>query len=347
MKPIKIVQIGVGHDHAKPNFESIASLKDLFDVVGLVRVLGEEEIKPDFNSAYPHIPTLSLEEALCIPGLEAAVIETTDMELVRYARMAADMGLHVFMDKAGSQSAEEFEQMLASIHAHQKVFGIGYVLRFHPLIQKTLEAVKQGKLGKVHALEAHMSRDDTDEKRRWLEQFQGGMTYFLGCHLIDQVYAFLGLPDEIIPLNASTTPEKNNAQDLGMTAFRYPTGISFVKACGAEPGGYARRQLVVCGSLGTVEIRPFEEEYGNLRISKARSWFRTDPDTRLPWPDPGVEEQCEPYDRYRTMFEAFARRIRANKPSEKEELVHEARVHRMILAACGIPCDFKGEITLS
>ena len=64
MKSIKIVQIGVGHDHAKPNFEAIASLKELFDVVGFVRVPGEENIKPDFNSTYPHIPAISLEDAL-------------------------------------------------------------------------------------------------------------------------------------------------------------------------------------------------------------------------------------------------------------------------------------------
>ena len=346
MKRVKVIQIGVGHDHAKPNFDSIASLHELFDVAGLVRVPGEEDIKPDFSKSHPEIPLLSLEEALSIPGLEAAVIETTDLELVRYARMAADRGLHVFMDKAGSQSAEEFEKMLASIHEHGKVFGIGYVLRFHPFINRTLKEISEGKLGEVYSVEAHMSRDDKDEKRRWLEQFQGGMTYFLGCHLIDQLYAILGIPDEIIPLNASTMPEKNSAEDLGFTAFRYPKGMSFIKVCGAEPGGFARRQMVICGSLGTVEIRPLEEDFNGLRISKARTWFRTDPDTPLKWGDPGVEEQCAPYNRYDAMFESFARRILEGRPSEKEELIREARVHRMILAACGMPCDFKGEITL-
>jgi len=346
MKPIKIVQIGVGHDHAKPNFEAAASLNTLFDMVGFVRVPGEEDIKPAFNDAYPHIPSISLEEALQIPDLEAAIIETTDMELVRYARMAADRGLHVFMDKAGSQSAEEFEAMLSSIYDNNKVFGIGYVMRFHPLINKTLELIKQGKLGEVYSFEAHMSRDDKDEKRRWLEQFQGGMTYFLGCHLIDQLYSFLGLPDEIIPLNASTTPHKNNAEDLGFTVFRYPNGVSFIKVCGAEPGGFARRQLVICGSLGTVEFRPLEISFNGQRISATRSWYRNDPNTPLSWEDPGTEEVCEPYDRYAPMFEDFARRIREEKPSSKEELIREARVHRMILTACGFSCNFKSDIVI-
>lgn len=346
MKPIKIVQIGVGHDHAKPNFEAAASLNELFDVVGFVRVAGEENIKPTFNENYPDIPEISLEQALNIPELEAAIIETTDMELVHYARMAADRGLHVFMDKAGSQSAEQFEAMLSSIHKNGKVFGIGYVLRFHPLINKTLRLIKDGKLGKIYSVEAHMSRDDTDEKRRWLEQFRGGMTYFLGCHLIDTLYSFLGVPDEIIPVNATTTPVKNSAEDLGFTVFRYANGVSFIKVCGAEPGGFARRQLVICGSCGTVEFRPLEVDFNGKRISATRSWYRTDADTPLSWGDPGAEERCEPFDRYAPMFEQFARRIRDNKPSTKEELIREARVHRMILAACGICCNYKGTIEI-
>ena len=39
----------------------------------------------------------------------------------------------------------------------------------------------------------------------------------------------------------------------------FPGGISFAKTCAAEPGGFLRRQLVVCGENGTVEIKPFEK----------------------------------------------------------------------------------------
>ncbi|MBR6792933.1 MAG: Gfo/Idh/MocA family oxidoreductase [Clostridia bacterium] len=346
MRKIKTVQIGVGHDHARQNFTALNAMPHLFEIVGLVRVPGEEEIKPEFLENTPHIPTLSLEEAFAVPGLEAAVIETTDMELVKYAQMAADRDLHVFMDKPGSQSAEQYEEMLRTVHARKKVFGIGYVLRFNPMIRSTLELARQGKLGELYAVEAHMSRDDKDEKRRWLEQFQGGMTYFLGCHLIDQVYAFMGVPEEIIPLNASTTPEKNNALDLGMVAFRYPKGMSFIKACGAEPGGFVRRQMVICGSQGTVEIRPLEEKTENDRVSRCLSWFRTDPDTPLAWGTPGEKATSAPFNRYEGMFGEFAERILKNRPSTAEELEREARLHRMILAACGMACDYKGSIDI-
>lgn len=349
MKKIKIVQIGVGHDHALPNFRCVASMDDIFEIVGLVRVEGEENMKPNFLQNFEHVPVLTLEEAFSVPGLEAALIETTDLDLVYYARMAAEKGLHVFMDKPGSQSTEDFEEMLSIILKNQKVFGIGYVYRFHPLIQKTLSQVREGKLGKIYSVEAHMSRDDKEEKRHWLEQFRGGMTFFLGCHLIDLLHLFMGTPKEITVLNACTTPEKHRAYDLGMAAFRYPEGMSFFKVSAAEPGGFMRRQLVICGSLGTVEIRPLEEHWEEKPyhcISQSNSCFRKEKDLPLKWEDKGESESCAPYHRYWAMFADFAERIQQERPSTKEELLREARVHRIVLASCGIDCDFKGNISL-
>ena len=349
MKKIKIVQIGVGHDHALPNFRCVASMSDVFDFAGFVRVEGEENLKPDFNQGYEHVPAITLEEAFAIPGLEAALIETEDLNLVPYARMAAEKGLHIFMDKPGSQSAEDFEEMLSVILKKQTVFGIGYVYRFHPLVQKTLALVKEGKLGTVYSVEAHMSRDDKEVKRQWLEQFEGGMTFFLGCHLIDLIHLFMGTPEEVTPLNACTAPERYKAKDLGMAAFRYPEGMSFYKVSAAEPGGFMRRQLVVCGSQGTVEIRPLEEHCKDRKyycISQSISAFRTEQETPLSWDDKGETEVCAPYHRYLAMFTDFAERVRGGAPSTKEELLREARVHRILLAACGIDCDFKGNINL-
>lgn len=344
-----MIVIGVGHDHALANFQCVASMEDVYDVAGFVRVPGEEGQKPDFNKGFAHIPALTLDEAFAVAGLDAVIIETEDPKLVYYANMAAQRGLHVFMDKPGSQSPEDFEAMLATVYQNKKVFGIGYIYRFHPLVQKTLAMVKEGKLGKIYSVEAHMSRDDRIEKRRWLQQFRGGMTFFLGCHMIDLIHMFMGVPEQIIPLNACTMPEKYAAEDLGMAAFRYPVGMSFYKVCAAEPGGFMRRQLVVCGSLGTVEICPLEEHWDGAPyhcISQSRCSFREEKDTPMQWTKKGTVVSCAPYHRYRAMFFDFARRVLDGRSSTKEELLREATVHRILLAACGITCDFKGEISI-
>jgi predicted dehydrogenase len=220
--------------------------------------------------------------------------------------------------------------------------------RFHPFIQQALEMVKEGKLGDIYAVEAHMSRDDKMEKRQWLGQFKGGMTFYLGCHLIDLIHTFLGVPEEVIPMNTCATKEVGT-EDLGMVLFRYPGGLSFCKACGAEPGGFMRRQLVICGTLGSLEIRPLEQYTCGIPYycdSVLYTSLRKEPDKPLAWVKPAEVTPCEPYHRYRGVFEDFAQKIRSGKPTSEEELLREARVHRILLASCGIDCDYKGEITL-
>ena len=57
MKPVKIAQIGTGHDHALPTFQSLVKNRDVFEVVGIAESnpqrAGELEANPLYRSA-PH-----------------------------------------------------------------------------------------------------------------------------------------------------------------------------------------------------------------------------------------------------------------------------------------------------
>lgn len=347
MKKIKIVQIGTGHDHAASNFYALThELTDIFDIVGYVKLDSEVEIPESERWGYRGRPWMTLDEALAIPDLDAVIIETFDLELVKYAQMFADRGLHVFMDKPGSENVEDFERMLSTIKKNGKVFGIGYMYRYNPAVIETLDAIKNGKLGEVYAVEAQMSCDHNTQKRNWLGAFQGGMTFFLGCHLVDLIYTINGMPEEIIPYNTRTGIFGVNAKDYGMVLFRYKNGISFLKTTASEIGGFERRQLVVCGSQGTVEIKPFEWECKNFRITTTkREIYRDEPEVRTNWQVKGEQKEFEPYCRYTGMLIDFAEKIRKGKMAD-EEFVREARVHRLVLASCGIDCDYKGQVKI-
>lgn len=347
MKKIKIAQIGTGHDHAASNFYALTTeLTDIFEVVGYAKVESEGEIPATETWGYTYGKEISYQEVFDMPDLDAVIIETFDLELVKYAQIFADKGLHVFMDKPGSESEKDFEKMLSTIKNNGKVFGIGYMYRYNPFVKETLEKVKSGALGEIYAVEAQMSCDHNAVKREWLGAFKGGMTFFLGCHLVDMIYTFLGIPEEIIPYNTNTGIFNVTAKDYGMVLFRYKNGVSFLKTTASEIGGFERRQLVVCGSLGTVELKPFEWEQGNFRINTTRrEMFRKDKDTRTNWHDLGTMSESEHFCRYTGMLIDFANKIRAGGMAE-EDFIREARVHRLVLASCGINCDYKGEIKL-
>ena len=45
---------------------------------------------------------------------------------------------------------------------------------------------------------------------------------------------------------------------LGFALYKYNNGISFVKTNAAEVNGFARRQIVITGTNGSMEINPIE-----------------------------------------------------------------------------------------
>ena len=136
MKRLKVIQIGGEHDHAAPVFRSLRRQDDLFEVLGYV--IPEDDLQYQFENAkksFEGMPRYTLEEALKLPGLEGAVIETSEKKLTKYARIAADHGLHVHMDKPGSEDGEEFKDLIRCLKDHGNVFSLGYMYRSNPAIR--------------------------------------------------------------------------------------------------------------------------------------------------------------------------------------------------------------------
>lgn len=337
MDKLKVVQIGVCHDHGTSGFNSILSQPEVFEVLGFA--VPEEEYANrnclKIISEYRDdrkIPMYAVEEALELPEVEAAIIECEDMYLTKYAIMAAERGLHVYMDKPGSPSMPDFEKLIYIVKEKNLIFNVGYMYRFNPKILEALEIIRNGEIGEVYCVEAHMDCEYGPEKRRWLGQFPGGMLYYLGCHLIDLVNLIQGEPEEIIPLSCATRLDGVDTKDYGMAVFKYKNGLSFVKTCSSEVGGYMRRQLVICGSKGTIELKPletFEKDaprdwlYTQMRVTHAnQGWQHYEPKVR-----------SEYYNRFNDMLKSFAdsAKGRIENPYSPD---YELSTYKLLLRAC-------------
>ena len=258
MKKIKIAQIGAGHDHSMTAMATLKQQRDIYDLIGYAVVDGDEPVYDKNKWVYKDVKRMTFDEILNYPGLDAVCIETEDRRLTEFAIMAAEKGLHIQMDKPGSESDDKFDELIDLGKEKNLVFHIEYMYRYNPAVIKLKEDIKSGKLGEIYAVEAQMNCIHPVEKRKWLGNYPGGMLYYLGCHLIDLVYSICGEPDEIIPLSMPIGTDGVEADDFGMAVFKYKNGVSFVKSTAVEPGGFERRQLVVCGTKGTVEIKPLE-----------------------------------------------------------------------------------------
>ena len=327
-KKIKIAQIGTSQNsHGNLIWKSLLKQTDVFDVVGYAFPENEREKFPKKVTAFDGYREMTVEEILSDPEIEAVAIETEEIYLTKYAQMAATAGKHIHMEKPGGTDLRAFEELVATLKAKSLVFSTGYMYRFNPKIQEALAKIKNGELGEIYSVEAQMNCIHTNQVRQWLHAFPSGMLFFLGCHLIDLIYQIQGEPEEVIPLSTSTGFDGISAMDYGMVAFKYKNGVSFAKACDAERGGFLRRQIVICGEKGTIEIKPleapgdggqytvFNETYGTERY---KAW-----DT----------SKSEVYDRYDGMMRNFAEMVRGKKNPYSYD--YELGLYKLILKSCG------------
>lgn len=335
MKPVKIAQISATHDHALPTLRSILKQKDAFEFVGFaesspVGVAGNPVL--GHVADYDQVPHYTVEELLEMPDLEAVAIECEEENATAIAQRFAEKGIAIHLDKPGSQNIKSFEKLIATCREKNVPFHQGYMYRYNPSVKHLLNMVKNGELGEIYAVEAHMDCWHPVKKRQWLSKHQGGMMYFLGCHLIDMILQIQGDPEEIIPMNMATGLDGVTGEDYGFAVLKYKNGLSFAKTCAAEMNGYLRRQLVVCGSKGTYKIEPWEMPYENIQCSPARVAFVND--LANDWgTDYSVPLEFPPQDRYDEMMHSFAEIVRgAENPYSYD---YELKVFHAVMKASG------------
>lgn len=329
MKKIRIAQIGTSrYSHGTVIWKSLLKQTDIFEVVGYHFPENEREKYPGEMAAFDGYPELTLEEILNDPTIDAVTVETEEMYLTKYARMAAEHGKHVHMEKPGGKVLSDFTALIETVREKGTVLHLGYMYRYNPYIQEAIARAKSGELGEVYCVEAQMSCPEPDHLRRWLKDYPGGMMFFLGCHLIDLVLRIMGKPETVIPLNGSLGFDGARSQDYGMAVLQYKGISSFVKTCGWELGGYERRQLVICGSKGTVELRPLEWPGETGQRTQKREVTGTG------WTEPGSCAWCEDMDRYDGMMASFAAMVRGEKENPYT-LDYELELYRMVLMCCG------------
>lgn len=333
MKKIKVAQIGTSaYSHGTFIWESMIRQPDVFDIVGYAFPENEREKFPQQAKSFDGYRQMTVDEILNDPEIEAVVVETEEIYLTKYALMVAKAGKHLHMEKPGGTSLADFQELIRILKEKKLAFTTGYMYRFNPAVRAALEKVKSGELGKIYSVEAQMSCKHDVAFRRWLKCFPGGMMFFLGCHLVDIIYQIQGEPDEILPLSCSTGFEDTDAADIGMAVFKYKNGVSFAKTTPCERGGFLRRQLVICGENGTIEIRPLE--YG---LPKDMQYAVTHECFSKVWQAEWSEEKTEEYNRYDGMMRNFAEIVRGKENPYPYD--YELKLYELVLKACGKDCE--------
>jgi hypothetical protein len=107
---IKIGQIGTANQHAY-KIGTLRKLTDLFEVVGFVEDDPKLREKARKSSCFKGLKSMSTDELLAVPGLQAVAIETEERVCIPPALRCIRAGKHIHLDKPCGESLPEFKQL--------------------------------------------------------------------------------------------------------------------------------------------------------------------------------------------------------------------------------------------
>ena len=268
MKKIKVGQIGIGHNHGYEKLLAVRKFPELFEVIGFAEENPEWIEKRGNMEAYRDLPRLTVQEV--IEKSDAVLIESDVWDLNKYAKMCVDAGKHIHLDKPAGDLLE-YKKILETAESSGLVVQLGYMYRYNPAIKKCIELVKEGALGEIYSINAEMSTFHSKEYRGWLKNFGGGIMYILGSHLVDLAVYMLGEPEKVHSFLKHSGLDGVEVEDNNLAVLEYDKAIARIFVSSVEVNGWGRRQLVVTGSKGSINICPIENPtiatYSDLSIA--------------------------------------------------------------------------------
>ena len=324
---IRVGQIGVGHAHASGKMHTLRKLTDHYEVVGVVEPDPKLRAQWESSPIYRGLRWMTEEQLLNTKGLQAVAVETQVRDLVPTAARCIDAGVHIHLDKPGGESLRAFQALLDAAGCRGLTVQMGYMFRNNPAFQLCFRAVREGWLGRVFELHGVMSRRADAAERGRLAPYPGGVMFELGCHLIDALVAVLGRPEKVTPFNRRS--QADGVADNQLAVFEYGQATATIRTAITEVEGGRRRQFVVCGDAGTVDIRPLEPPRLLLALDRPQSRFiKGYQEVKLP-AMPG---------RYDDQLLELARIIRGEM-QHPYTAAHDLAVQEAVLRASGVPLE--------
>lgn len=332
MKKLRIIQIGMTHEHADGKIGALKLLPDIFEVVGIVDDSAFNTPKrytftPVFNE-YRH---LTFDEAFAMSDIDAAIVEVPNLELVPTAFRCLEKNWPIHLDKPAGESIEPYQKLLAGYKAKNLPLQMGYMFRGNPAFKFVQKLVRNDILGEIFEIDMDMHHGyGGDEYQEYIGKFTGGIMFNLGCHMIDFVCSIMGEPERVEHFLLST-PEDKPVHNNTMAVLQYPHATVALRACSRFPvGNTTRRGLKIVGTKGYVEFSPLERYDGKsisitLALRKDNEFYPAGINTIDFLPQKN---------RYTDQLTEFAEIIQG-KMANPYTYEHDLLVHKITLAASG------------
>lgn len=145
-------------------------------------------------------------------------------------KKAADLKIHVFVEKPFTTRSAEASELEIIYHAKGLVNQVGYVNRFNDVFIKVKEFIEAGLIGKIMRFKSEMFSSTivtSDESSGWRgsRETGGGVIFEMASHAIDLVNYLIGKPDKITGSSVNQIYSKD-VEDAVSSTFLYNNGKS-------------------------------------------------------------------------------------------------------------------------
>jgi predicted dehydrogenase len=326
---LRIAQIGTRHGHAQGKWQALCSNADV-KAVGIWEPDSAMRARAQASKGFAGARWLdSADQALADPSVVAVAIEGRNHESLAMAQAAVDAGKHLWFDKPAGDDWPGFVALLDKASKQGTQVQMGYMFRYNPGFQQVSTWVRDGLLGDIFEIRAHMSTNVDILERTEQSRHQGGILYDLGGHMIDQIVWLLGRPTHVTSvLRNDATPDLPAYFDNTVAVFEFEKALAILDIAAMEPRPMARR-FEVYGTRGTAIFEPFDPAR-TLRLALEEPVKGISPAGEHVINLPEVSRQ----QMYERELVAFVGVLRAQRPPDRST-EHERLVQETLLRATG------------
>lgn len=192
------------------------------------------------------------------PEIDAVYIALPNSMHAEYSIRAAKAGKHVLCEKPMCTSVEDARAMIAASKSANKKLMIAYRCHYEPLHLRAAQLIREGKIGKVQAIESAFGFNIAKGEWRTNRKLAGGGPLMdVGIYCLNTCRFLTGEEPSAISAYSSVIDQDGRFAEIEENiswTMRFPSGI--VASCnssyGANMGGYYR----VHGSTGVIQLDP-------------------------------------------------------------------------------------------
>lgn len=214
------------------NFEALEALAIVCDATPAGRTLAVE-IAPDVEVVS------SIERVLADSEVTGVVIATPAETHYELAKQALEAGKDVLVEKPLALTYEQGAHLVKLADDNKRVLMVGHVLEYHPAVQRLMELVHAGELGKVQYI--YSNRLSLGKIRR-----EENILWSFAPHDVAVILRLMGsLPFQVIACGGSYL--QPNIADVTVTNLLFDNGVrAHIHVSWLHP--FKEQRLVVVGS---------------------------------------------------------------------------------------------------